>query len=207
MQHKVFRVIVRNMYNGYDCVVVSSTPLRKTSAKFLQTALTYILFILKLQGTTSTCHGQERRQASEGRAAACMPYIYGIHGLYEGPCPIWHSLIRNPCTSANHLYVRSTHHLVFGGSKLLARVVLRLYSTSLACTGSLGEMRCCNEAVHIRRHIATNKKTEPSNSEVVTALLLQDIQYPLDQRVPQLIGTFRRNVLKEREVTIDYFFE
>jgi hypothetical protein len=41
---------------------------------------------------------------------------------------------------------------------------------------------------------ATDKKTEPSHSEVVTALLLQDIQYPLAGGVPQLIGTFRRNV-------------
>jgi hypothetical protein len=66
----------------------------------------------------------------------------------------------------------------------------------MACTGSLGEIRCCNEAVHIRRHRATDKKTEPSKSEVVTALLLQYIQkYPLARRVPQLIiGTFRRNV-------------
>jgi hypothetical protein len=71
-------------------------------------------------------------------------------------------------------------------------VFLRLFSTGLACTGALGEIRCCNEAVHIRRQRATNKKTEPSNSEVVTALLLQDIQYLLAPRLPQLIGTYRR---------------
>jgi hypothetical protein len=71
------------------------------------------------------------------------------------------------------------HHLVFGESKFLVRVFLRLFSTGLACTGSLGEIRCCNEAVHMRRQRATNKKTEPSNSEVVTALPLQDIQYLL----------------------------
>jgi hypothetical protein len=77
----------------------------------------------------------------------------------------------------------------------LVLLLLRLFSTGLACTGSLGEIRRCNEAVHKRRHRATDKKTEPSNSEVVTALLLQVIQYPLVQSVPQLIGTLRRNVL------------
>jgi hypothetical protein len=83
----------------------------------------------------------------------------------------------------------------FGGSKFLVRVFLRLFSTGLACTGSLGEIRCCNKAVHIMRHRATDKKTELSSSnKVVTDLLLQDIQYPLARRVPQLIGTFRRNV-------------
>jgi hypothetical protein len=64
-------------------------------------------------------------------------------------------------------------------NKFLVRVFLRLFSNGLACTGSLGEIRCCNEAVHIRRHRATDKKTEPAKSEVVTALLLQYIQYPL----------------------------
>jgi hypothetical protein len=54
---------------------------------------------------------------------------------------------------------------------------------------------CCNKAAHIRRHRGTDKKTEKSNSEVVAALLMQDIQKdPLAPRVPQLIGTFRRNV-------------
>jgi hypothetical protein len=65
------------------------------------------------------------------------------------------------------------------GIKFLVRVFLRLFSYGLACTGFLGEIRCCNEAVHIRRHRATDKKTEPSKSEVVTALLLQYIQHPL----------------------------
>jgi hypothetical protein len=76
----------------------------------------------------------------------------------------------------------------------LVRVLLRLFSTGLACRGSLGEIRCCNKAVHIRRTRATDKKTEPSNSEVIAALLLQNIEYPLAWRVPQLIGTFRRNI-------------
>jgi hypothetical protein len=59
----------------------------------------------------------------------------------------------------------------------------------------ISEIRCCNKAAHIRRHRATDKKTKTSNSEVVTALLIQDIQkYPLARRVPQLIETFRRNV-------------
>jgi hypothetical protein len=76
----------------------------------------------------------------------------------------------------------------------LVRVFLRLFSTGLACRGSLGEIRCYNEAVHTRRHRASEQKTEPSNSEVVAALLLQNIEYPLARRVPQLIGTFRRNI-------------
>jgi hypothetical protein len=81
------------------------------------------------------------------------------------------------------------------GNKFLARVFLRLFFTGLAWTGSVGETRCCNEAVHIRRHKGTDKKTEPLISEVVTALLLQDIQkYPLARRMPQLIDSFRRNV-------------
>jgi hypothetical protein len=62
-------------------------------------------------------------------------------------------------------------------SKFLVRVFLRLFSTGLACTDSLGEITCCNEAVHIRGHRATDKKTEPSNSEVVTALLLFSSQW------------------------------
>jgi hypothetical protein len=66
------------------------------------------------------------------------------------------------------------------------------------CTGSFGEIRCYNEAVRIKRHRATDKKTEPSDSEVVTnlytALLLQDFLYLLARRVPRLIGTFNRNV-------------
>jgi hypothetical protein len=90
--------------------------------------------------------------------------------------------------------VRSTHHLVFGRSKFLVRVFLRPDFAGLAWTGSCSESRCCNKAAHIRRHIATNKKTETSNSEVVTAVLMQDIQqYPLARIVPQLIGMFRRN--------------
>jgi hypothetical protein len=88
----------------------------------------------------------------------------------------------------------TTHHLGVGGSKFLVRVFLRLFSAGRECTGSLGEIRCCNEAVHIRRHRATNKKTEASNSQVVAALLLQDIQYPLARRVPLLTGMFERNV-------------
>jgi hypothetical protein len=66
----------------------------------------------------------------------------------------------------------------------------------LALTGSCSEIRCCNKAAHmIRRHRATDKKTETSNSEVVIALLIQDIQkYQLARRLLQLIGTFRRNV-------------
>jgi hypothetical protein len=67
--------------------------------------------------------------------------------------------------------------------------------TGLAWAGSLDEIRCCNEAVHIRRHRATDRKTETLSSEVVTALLMQDIQkYPLARRVPQLIGMFDGNV-------------
>jgi hypothetical protein len=94
--------------------------------------------------------------------------------------------------------------LVFGKSKFLVRVFLRLFSAGLSCTGSLGEIRCCNEAVHIKRHRATDKKTEPLNTEVVAAHLLQDIEYPLARRVPQLIGTFRRNVYKEHGIAIDF---
>jgi hypothetical protein len=86
------------------------------------------------------------------------------------------------------------HHLVFGGTTRLVRAFLRLFSTGLACTGSLGEISCCNEAVQVRGRSATDKKTELLNSEVVTALLLQDMQYPLDPRVPHFVETFRRNV-------------
>jgi hypothetical protein len=64
----------------------------------------------------------------------------------------------------------------FVGNKFLVRVFLRLFSTGLAWTGSVGEIRCCHKAVHIRRHRGTDKKTKPSISEVVPALLLQDIQ-------------------------------
>jgi hypothetical protein len=72
----------------------------------------------------------------------------------------------------------------------MIRVFLRLFSTGLACTGSLAEIRCCNDAVHLRRQKATNKRTEPSKSEIVTALLLQDIQYLLARGLPQLIGKY-----------------
>jgi hypothetical protein len=75
--------------------------------------------------------------------------------------------------------------------KFLVRVFLRPFFAGLAWTGSCSEIRCWNKAAHIRRHRATDKKTETSNSEVITALLIQDIQkYPLARRVPQLIGTF-----------------
>jgi hypothetical protein len=75
------------------------------------------------------------------------------------------------------------------------RVFLRPVFAGLAWTGSCSEIRCCNKAAHIRRHRATDKKTEKSSSEVVAALLMQDIQqYLLARRVPQLIGTFRKNV-------------
>jgi hypothetical protein len=37
------------------------------------------------------------------------------------------------------------------------------------------EIRCCNKAAHIR-HRSTDKKTEASNSEVATALMMPDIQ-------------------------------
>jgi hypothetical protein len=87
--------------------------------------------------------------------------------------------------------------LVFGRNKFLVRVFLRLFFTSLAWTGSLelSEIRCCDEAVHTRRHREPDKMTEQSNSEIVASLLLQDIQkYPLVRRVPQEIGTFRMNV-------------
>jgi hypothetical protein len=53
----------------------------------------------------------------------------------------------------------------------------------------------CYKAAHIGRDRADDKETEKSNSEVVAAPLMQDIQqYLLARRVPQLIGTFRRNV-------------
>jgi hypothetical protein len=70
------------------------------------------------------------------------------------------------------------HHLVFGGSKFLVRVFLRLFFAGLAWTGSRSEIRCCNKAAHIRRHRATDKKTETSNSEVVR-VGLQVIGYSL----------------------------
>jgi hypothetical protein len=74
-------------------------------------------------------------------------------------------------------------------------VFLRPFFAGLAWTGSCSESRCCNKAAHIRRHRAIDKKTETSNSEVVTALLIEDIQkYRLALRVPQVIGTFRRKV-------------
>jgi hypothetical protein len=89
----------------------------------------------------------------------------------------------------------SMHHLVFGGSEFVVRVFLRPVFARLTWTGSCSEIRCCNKAAHIRRHRATDKKAEKSNSEVVVALRMQDIQeYLLARRVPQLIGTFRRNV-------------
>jgi hypothetical protein len=82
-----------------------------------------------------------------------------------------------------------------GLNKFVLRVFLRPFFAVLAWTGSLGEIRCYKRAVHIRRHRYTDKKTETSNSEVIAALPMQDIQkYPLARRVPQLIGTFRRNV-------------
>jgi hypothetical protein len=83
------------------------------------------------------------------------------------------------------------HHLVFGGSKFLVRLFLRPAFAGLAWTGSCSEIRCCNKAAHIRRHRASDKRTGKLNSEVVAALLMQDIQqYPLARRVPQLIETF-----------------
>jgi hypothetical protein len=42
---------------------------------------------------------------------------------------------------------------------------------------------------------ATDRKAKPSHSEVVTALVLQDIQYPLARRVHQFIGACDRNVV------------
>jgi hypothetical protein len=55
---------------------------------------------------------------------------------------------------------------------------------------------CRNTALPLHaENVLNNKKTENSNSEVVAAILMQDIQqYLLVRRVPQLIGTFRRNV-------------
>jgi hypothetical protein len=58
------------------------------------------------------------------------------------------------------------------------------------------DAHCRNTALPLHaENFLNEKKTENSNSEVVAALLMQDIQqYLLVRRVPQLMGTFRRNV-------------
>jgi hypothetical protein len=75
-----------------------------------------------------------------------------IHRSLIGDQGTWHPRTTTYVTHSHEIksyaYALRTI-LVFGGNAFLVGVFLQLFFTGLAWTGSLSEIRCCNEAVHI----------------------------------------------------------
>jgi hypothetical protein len=136
---------------------------------FCQTGCTFIKLV-------------RQTRSMQSHPAFKAPPLYGV-GLACGPrC----SAMLTTCTPQSWHAIHA-HEIIIYARALHTTWSLAEISFWFVCfcdlfsngLGSLGEIRCCNEAVHIERHRATDKKTEPSKSEVVTTLLLQYIQFPL----------------------------